>query len=145
MVVVGHTGCGGVKAAQEAALAIINGAGDGSTGGSGGNTGGEGGDEDCDEDDDKPGKGHGHGKDKEHKKGGHHERNHPDYWKRAGPASPDTPLNQFLKPLINLRVHELPANASIDELTVANVKRGVENIARSPVSTGCLTVSCPLC
>jgi hypothetical protein len=42
-------------------------------------------------------------------------------------------LSRFLSPLIELR-HSLPADASIDDLIVANVKKTVHTVCESEVS-----------
>ena len=48
---------------------------------------------------------------------------------------PTEPLDVFLEPLIELR-HTLPADATVDDLIVANVQSNVINVVNSDVSRG---------
>ncbi|KAG7530538.1 hypothetical protein FFLO_04964 [Filobasidium floriforme] len=47
-------------------------------------------------------------------------------------SNPDSPLINFLQPLIKLR-HSLPDRSTLDDLIVANVKRGVDEICQTEV------------
>ena len=55
----------------------------------------------------------------------------------APPPSPAAPphnsLTRFLDPIVNLR-HNLPEGASVDDLIEQNVRLGVSNLVKSPVS-----------
>ncbi|CAK9780221.1 carbonic anhydrase [Cutaneotrichosporon oleaginosum] len=116
--IVGHTHCGGVKAAYNSPKPDAT-TGQGKPDGHGHGKGkGKGKDKDCD----KKGKGKGKGK------GGKHD-DHEEDEEDDEPAE-DEALNNFLAPLITLR-HSLPSTATVMDLTVENVKLGVATVVNS--------------
>lgn len=72
--------------------------------------------------------GNGHGKGNGHGHGGEEENGEEEEQDTSAEA-----LNRFLAPLIKLR-HQLPANATVDDLIVANVQTTVNKVVNSTVS-----------